>query len=72
MKFSQNGLYIERYIKCVNCGVLIYEGTEDDVAKRVEPDGSLFCSSWCVDWAREREARHGASQREGALETAQA
>ena len=49
-----------------------YEGTEDDVAKRVEPDGRLFCSSWCVDWAREREARHGASQREGALETAQA
>lgn len=72
MKFSQNGLYIERYLKCANCGVLVYEGTEDDAAKRVEPDGRLFCSSWCVDWAHEREARQGAVDRVAAPETAQA
>ena len=32
MRFSDNGYYIERYIKCDNCGVLIYgEGINADV-----------------------------------------
>ncbi|MFQ1061434.1 hypothetical protein [Bordetella trematum] len=68
MKFSQNGLYIERYLKCANCGVLIYEGTEDDDTKRVEPDGRLFCSAWCVDWAHEREARRAGQQQSKPVE----
>jgi len=57
MKFSQNGLYIERYQKCANCGVLIYAGTVDDDASHVDADGNLFCSTWCADWAHERAAR---------------
>lgn len=56
MKFSQNGLYIERYLKCVNCGVLIYEGEAGEKGAR-ELNGDLFCSAWCVDWARLRQAR---------------
>lgn len=56
MKFSQNGLYIERYLKCTNCGVLIYENDSGAEGAR-EHDGGLFCSVWCVDWARQRAAR---------------
>ena len=26
MRFSNNGYYIEKYIKCDNCGMLIYGG----------------------------------------------
>ena len=24
MRFSENGLYIEKYIKCANCGLLVF------------------------------------------------
>ena len=24
MRFAQNGYYIEKYLKCANCGLLIY------------------------------------------------
>ena len=24
MRFSENGYYIERYVKCANCGLLVY------------------------------------------------
>ena len=47
MKFSGNGLYIEEYIKCQNCGYLIYE-TELD--KTIEDNKeNIFCSKWCLD-----------------------
>lgn len=54
MKFSQNGLYIESYTKCTNCGVLIYDKT-DKVT--LGPDNAPYCSSWCVDWKRDRDQR---------------
>jgi hypothetical protein len=54
MKFSQNGLYIERYIKCTNCGVLIYEATSKN---QVHHDGEIYCSQWCVDWKIKRDQR---------------
>jgi N-methylhydantoinase B len=55
LKFSSNGLYIEEYIKCANCGVLIYE---TDLAESVEIENKgLFCSQWCVDWSKAREDR---------------
>ena len=25
MRFSENGYYIEKYVKCANCGLLIYD-----------------------------------------------
>ena len=51
MRFSDNGYYIERYIKCDNCGVLIYgEGINAHVAAKDQ----LFCSKWCIDWADAR------------------
>lgn len=58
MKFSQNGLYIESYTKCTNCGVLIY-----DKIDKVEPgpDNAPYCSSWCIDWKKERDARRSKS-----------
>lgn len=52
MRFSANGYYIERYVKCDNCGVLIYGPGH---AANVTGVAQLFCSQWCVDWA---SARH--------------
>jgi N-methylhydantoinase B len=52
MKLSANGYYVEKYIKCVNCGRLIHrEGVE------IVRDGKrqLMCSQWCVDWSALRE-----------------
>jgi N-methylhydantoinase B len=54
MRFSANGYYIERYVKCMNCGVLIY-----DEGLQVERDGKplTFCSPWCEDWSALRGRR---------------
>ena len=51
MRFSDNGYYIERYIKCDNCGVLIYG---EGMTATVTGEEQLFCSSWCIDWADAR------------------
>ena len=54
MRFSKNGYYIEKYIKCANCGVLIYD--EGLTAKSADGAEHLYCSSWCRDWAAQRDA----------------
>ena len=53
MKFAHNGYYIEKYIKCDNCGLLIY----DDGMKSTDPElaDELYCSEWCREW---RQAKH--------------
>lgn len=61
MKFSLNGLYIESYTKCANCGVLIYENSAEDGRKKTEHEGRIYCSSDCVDWKTARDARHQAA-----------
>lgn len=53
MRFSDNGYYIERYVKCDNCGVLIYD---DGMTANVNDDAGLYCSQWCIDWASARAA----------------
>ena len=60
MKFSQNGLYIESYTKCSNCGVLIYESSAADRAELVKHEGQTYCSQRCVDWKIDREKRRAA------------
>lgn len=53
MRFAPSGYYIEKYLKCANCGVLIYgNGTRKEQA--------LYCSDWCVQWAGLRAASPGA------------
>ena len=47
MRFSDNGYYIERYIKCDNCGMLIYD---DGIDIEVSGEKKLVCSSWCDKW----------------------
>jgi 5-oxoprolinase (ATP-hydrolysing)/N-methylhydantoinase B len=51
MRLSKNGYYVEKYVKCDNCGLLIY-----DQGLAVERDGKeqLFCSDWCIEWSRLR------------------
>jgi 5-oxoprolinase (ATP-hydrolysing)/N-methylhydantoinase B len=53
MRLSKNGYYVEKYVKCANCGLLIY-----DQGIEVERDGKglLFCSDWCIEWSRLRES----------------
>jgi N-methylhydantoinase B len=56
MRFSDNGFYIEKYLKCANCGMLIYaRGIEKELAGKTH----LYCSDWCVEWARLRQAHDG-------------
>lgn len=63
MRFAQNGLYIEQYVKCANCGVLIYEKVSKD---HVQHEGETYCSSWCVDWKTARDARRAKKKGEAA------
>jgi 5-oxoprolinase (ATP-hydrolysing)/N-methylhydantoinase B len=54
MRFSDNGYYIERYIKCDNCGVLIYgDGLETE---HRDHGKMLFCSRWCQEWKTQKMA----------------
>jgi 5-oxoprolinase (ATP-hydrolysing)/N-methylhydantoinase B len=52
MRFSDNGYYIEKYIKCDNCGVLIYD--EGGQQGEIKGEPKLFCSDWCEKWATAR------------------
>jgi N-methylhydantoinase B len=49
VRFSENGYYVEKYVKCANCGLLIY-GPGIKGKRNERP--ALFCSDWCVEWAR--------------------
>ena len=41
MRFSDNGYYVEKYVKCANCGMLVYgQGSTREVAGRQQ----LFCT----------------------------
>jgi|HigsolmetaAR202D_1030399.scaffolds.fasta_scaffold197436_1 hypothetical protein len=53
MRFAHKHYYIERYIKCDCCGVLIY----DEPVAETAPDGTprQFCSDWCRDWTALRD-----------------
>ena len=48
MRFSPNGYYIERYVKCDCCGVLVYDDGVPGDAASIE--GQTFCSEWCRSW----------------------
>jgi hypothetical protein len=55
MKFAPNHLYIEEYVKCANCGVLIYEERDVEKPQKITKHGKVYCSQWCLDWERARE-----------------
>lgn len=52
MRFSDTGYYIESYVKCGNCGVLVY----DDGVTSTNPafQETIFCSNWCIEWKTQR------------------
>jgi hypothetical protein len=58
MRFSENGLYVERYIKCGTCGALIYERRDEQL---LTDQGIVYCSQWCIDWKESRDARRAHS-----------
>lgn len=53
MRFSANGYYIEKHIKCMNCGVLVYDS---GVAAERNGKAQIFCSDWCVQWSALRDS----------------
>ncbi len=57
MKFAKNRMYVESYIKCHNCGILIFEGSLTDKTESVTLNGVRYCSAWCVSWETERTTR---------------
>jgi hypothetical protein len=56
MKFAPNRLYIEEYVKCANCGVLIYEEHGAEKPQTITKDGKVYCSQWCFDWEQARKS----------------
>jgi len=61
MKFAQNRMYIERYDKCPNCGILLYEKPANAMSETVSLNGKTYCSTWCVEWEADRAARRSAA-----------
>ena len=57
MRFADKRYYIDRYVKCQNCGMLIYdEGLAPGPRNGGLPAGTVFCSGWCTEWhARKAE-----------------
>ncbi|GAB5469920.1 MAG: hypothetical protein Kilf2KO_29500 [Rhodospirillales bacterium] len=53
MKFSANRLYVERYVKCLNCGILIYENDQEQLK---DDAGRQFCGTWCQNWDAKRHS----------------
>jgi len=56
MRFSENGFYIEKYLKCANCGLLVYGA---GVTAQLDGKSRLYCSDWCAEWAGLRERNSG-------------
>jgi N-methylhydantoinase B len=52
MRFAEKGYYVEQYVKCANCGMLIYGEALDG---ELGDQPALFCSEWCCDWPSLRE-----------------
>jgi 5-oxoprolinase (ATP-hydrolysing)/N-methylhydantoinase B len=53
MRFSKQGYYIESYVKCANCGVLLYD---EGLPGHCEGKPAVFCSKWCHEWTALRES----------------
>ena len=54
MRFADKRYYIEAYVKCANCGVLIYESGIN--ISDTSGAQHTYCSQWCRDWAQLRES----------------
>ena len=56
MRFSQNGYYIERYVKCATCGMLVYG---EGIAGSRHGKPCTYCTPWCVEWAGKADTTEG-------------
>lgn len=63
MRFSSNGYYLEEYVKCANCGVLIYSNA---ISEQVDGQNRLYCGNWCVEWDKQRRAEIAATSAQSA------
>jgi len=44
-------LYIDKYIKCMVCGKLVYG---EQMTEEVGGQKYIFCSDWCRQWFKRR------------------
>src|SRR4051812_19423052 len=56
MRFSENGFYIEKYVKCACCGLLVYD---EGLPGTRHGKPIVFCSEWCREWAALRDGGNG-------------
>jgi N-methylhydantoinase B len=56
MRFSDNGYYVEKYLKCATCGMLVFGPGE---RRELNGKSTLYCSDWCIQWAKLRAANPG-------------
>jgi N-methylhydantoinase B len=56
VRFASNRFYIEKYVKCANCGVLVYD---EGVRASANGRDAIYCSDWCVDWQTRRATQSG-------------
>jgi hypothetical protein len=68
MKFAPNHLYIEEYVKCANCGVLIYEQRGKTNPGSISRESKIYCSQWCLDWEQARAERDANAASQDRLE----
>ncbi|MBV9756490.1 MAG: hypothetical protein JO047_05500 [Alphaproteobacteria bacterium] len=52
MRFAEKGYYVEQYVKCATCGMLIYGKSRED---SLDDRSDVFCSEWCLNWPSLRE-----------------
>lgn len=56
MRMSANGYYVEKYVKCSCCGLLVYG---QGIKGQRHGKAAIYCSPWCVEWASLRDQNDG-------------
>src|SRR3982751_4242339 len=56
MRFSDNGYYVEKYVICANCGLLVYGPGHRGLRSGQQ---AVYCSPWCMEWPATRAANSG-------------
>ena len=56
MRFADKRYYVEAYVKCANCGVLVYgDGVSPTTTETSAADDTIYCSDWCIAWQNKKE-----------------
>ena len=65
MRFADKRYYVEKYVKCANCGMLVYAQDEyvpANAAVEASDQDLTYCSEWCASWNNLRGAEDSATR----------